>query len=316
MAGLSAEKQIVFTSADARYMPGALVSLYSAMLRSSAKTFIVVTSAPQSEWPSNRVLQLFDNRGARLVVVESNTLPLHTMAGATDRFPAEAFARFFADHLPFGEAARALYVDSDVMALGDLDPLLDLDLGNCCIGAAPDIHAIAKGKLANQQARIGLSSSDVYLGSGVLLIDLVRYQQSNVREQLKSILECRAGQLIYPDQDALNLIDRSEIKVMSPSYNFPPGLWRFLTSAEREQIGILHFYDGNKPWGSRAHRVPANLLTRYDSYAEAMGLLEAIRFERPNPIALHSQIYAQKFWLENVARRGAARRAISDWMAN
>ncbi len=314
MIGAAAQQQIVFTSADARYMPGALVSLYSALLHSSAKMFILVTSAPQSDWPANHVHTLFENQGASLIIVESSSLPLQSMAGATDRFPAEAFARFFADFLPSSEASRALYVDSDVMALGDLNPLLELDLGNACIGAAPDIHAISKGKLARQQKRIGLSTDHVYLGSGVLLIDLSRYQLSKVREEITSTLSARTGQLIYPDQDALNLADRSEIEVISPRFNFPPGLWRFLTAAEREQVAILHFYDGSKPWGGRAHRIPIDLIGRYDGYAEDLGLLDVIRSERPDPMTRHSSLYRQKFWLENIARRSAARSAISDWL--
>ncbi|MEM9358369.1 MAG: glycosyltransferase [Pseudomonadota bacterium] len=311
---MAAEQQIVFTSADARYMPGALVSLYTALQNTRARTFIVVTSAPDSEWLSPGIYDLFEERGARLLVVESSSLPLHTMLGATQRFPAEAFARFFADALPVGEASRALYIDSDVMVMGNIDSLLDYDLGDCCLGAAPDIHAIAKGKLLKQQQRIGLSTNDVYLGSGVLLIDLAQYQRSTLRDQISSTLTERAGQLIYPDQDALNLADRTQIKVLNPCHNFPPGLWRFLGPAERASITILHFYDGNKPWGDRAHRVPVDLLDRYDNTAELLGLSEAISNGRPTPLQTHSQAYAQKYWLENIFRRPQARRAISQWL--
>ncbi|MEM7748221.1 MAG: glycosyltransferase [Pseudomonadota bacterium] len=311
---MATEQQVVFTSADARYMPGALVSLYTALQHTHAKTFIVVTSAPDSEWLSPRIYGLFEERGAQLIAVESASILLDTMLGATQRFPAEAFARFFADDLPVGDASRALYIDSDVMVMGNLDSLLDYDLGDRCLGAAPDIHAIAKGKLLKQQQRIGLSSSDVYLGSGVLLIDLARYRQSSLRDQIASTLTERAGHLIYPDQDALNLSDRSQIKVLNPCHNFPPGLWRLLSPAERARITILHFYDGNKPWGDRAHRVPLDLIERYDKSAELLGLSAAITSERPTPIRSHSQAYTRKYWLENVLRQTEARRAISQWL--
>ena len=301
----------IFTAADGRYIPGALIALCSALSHSTAKRFVLVTSEPESPFLSNEIFAQFEQSGAELRIVDSGSLPLDGIKGATTRFPKEAFARFFPDHLVGEASGMALYIDSDAFIMGGLDGLLSTELGGRSIAIAPDLHLHAKGKAQRQLSSIGCSAAEIYLCSGVLLLDIERYVESGLRESITSILAKRGGTFTYPDQDAMNLADRRHYAVLDPIFNFPPSVWRLLSHTERKKVAIVHFYGSVKPWDFEAYRIPADLLAAYDDAARRAGLLEQVTSRRADQFEAKRLLFASKFWLENAPRIGMARRALA-----
>lgn len=111
---------------------------------------------------------------------------------------------------------RLLYVDSDTIICGELDPLFSLDMDNKPIAMVLD----SLGRTCRQA--IGLSESDYYFNGGVILYDVKKWRQDKCTEKIQEHAQnIRAG-YVSPDQDLLNVVLRKQIKKLDASYNLQP----------------------------------------------------------------------------------------------
>ena len=162
--------------------------------------------------------------------------------------------RLFLPELLSG-ARRVLYVDCDVIVRAPLAPLFDTDLGGRPLGA---VHNVFERMHAHHAAGLGLTA-DSYFNSGVLLLDLDAWRRERHADAI--LRRVRDGQrLLFPDQDALNLVFAGRWQPLHPRWNCQNSFFIFddapgiigaaaLASATREP-GIVHFEGGelSKPW--------------------------------------------------------------------
>jgi lipopolysaccharide biosynthesis glycosyltransferase len=141
------------------------------------------------------------------------------------------------------QEGRILYLDSDMLVLGDLRPLFALPLDGCVIGAVRDPakpHNIAKRNRA-----IGNAEDAPYLNSGTLLIDIKKWKQDNVGTRCFEYLKS-PGRKEFPDQDALNVVLAGKWKQIDRRWNFTEGENRLFSEEHFRQAYIIHF-TGKKP---------------------------------------------------------------------
>jgi lipopolysaccharide biosynthesis glycosyltransferase len=153
---------------------------------------------------------------------------------------------------------RVLYLDSDIIILGDISPLWGTDLGGAVIGAAPDINDATEVK-----QKLGLSAESTYFNSGVMLIDLNRWREAAIGP--KTLAYCRDHEetLTYWDQCALNSVLEGRVRVLDWSWNFQTAHLSLIDESRRDETlanaKIVHFTTRFKPWMYRcihpfAHR--------------------------------------------------------------
>lgn len=181
-------------------------------------------------------------------------------------FPLEAVFRLGLTICAPDSVNRVLYLDSDLIALQDVTPLFDLDLGDCSIAAVPDIGIIGMSHdkdsaEADRLSSIGIRDPNIYFSSGVMLWDLTR-----VGEKLP--LDTAMGWISenkprYCDQDCLNfyfqddvklldmkwnvLFDSNDIRVSEIASNAPSAAFEEYMRS-RESPAIFHFAGPDKPW--------------------------------------------------------------------
>ena len=159
------------------------------------------------------------------------------------------------DLLP--ESDRVLYLDADTLVLGDLAPLAALDLGDALVGAVTNVFEAWRG--TEHTDRLGLDQAS-YFNSGVLLLNLRELRRSDAMGQLRRVVADRGPDLLWPDQDALNLVLGDRRVELDPRWNAMNALWT-LENADavygadrareaRERPAIRHFEGprANKPW--------------------------------------------------------------------
>lgn len=152
---------------------------------------------------------------------------------------------------------RILYLDADILIRGSLRQLYEMDFqGKTLIGVIDmiQIRYFQKDYQAHK-AELGLSEEDVYINSGVLLINLVKMREWNVWQDFIVQLEEKREVLQFPDQDLINIIFRGEIGVAEEIYNYPTII---LTASSRlqwlmkgwirEKPLIVHYQCRSKPW--------------------------------------------------------------------
>lgn len=108
--------------------------------------------------------------------------------------------RFMAPEL-MGYQGRAVVIDPDVFAVGDVNELLTRDMG---------------GKAIMARRRAGHNGRDDYIASSVMLIDCATLKHWNVRKQFEEMF---AGKLDYEDWMVLANEPRENIGFLAPEWN-------------------------------------------------------------------------------------------------
>lgn len=110
---------------------------------------------------------------------------------------------------------RILYLDTDLLVRGDIEKLFNLEMSGHILAAAPDIN----NKVFNKN--LGLVNKHIYFNSGVLLVDLNLWRNSNISEKLHKTQKDNQEKFSYVDQDAFNVVFDGKYKQMNLRWNFP-----------------------------------------------------------------------------------------------
>ncbi|KAL1713031.1 glycosyltransferase family 8 protein [Schizophyllum commune] len=127
-------------------------------------------------------------------------------------------------------AERVLYLDADVLVMGDLADLWNTDLQGKAIGAAPDV-GYPKGHPGLDLARDN-ADSPMYFNAGVLLMDLTKMRSSAA--DLARLAQS-ATELRFKDQDVLNMHFAGDWAELSLKYN-AQGLGTYASSVTPERM--------------------------------------------------------------------------------
>ena len=204
-------------------------------------------------------------RLARMVGEAGGSIAFHrvedrAVAGlpAAHRFTPAMWYRLFLPEL-LADVERVLYLDVDTLALAPLEPLWRTDLSGHWVGAVTNVF---EPWSAGRPAELGLAP-DAYFNSGVLLLNLAEMRRDGRGEALRAVVRERGDELLWPDQDALNLVLGERRLALHPRWNCMNSVMSFAWSDEvfgeeavreaRDRPGIRHFEgpDDNKPWHRR-----------------------------------------------------------------
>ena len=175
-------------------------------------------------------------------------------------FSKEMFYRILIPTI-FPQYSRAVYLDCDIVVLGDIAEFYNIDLEGNIIGGVNDImHGRSKSYVSGE---LGIDPFR-YINSGVLLIDCDAFRREGIKEKCFAELSVRQS-LRYPDQDIINLACMGRIKFLHRKWNY---IWHYhivrddpsLNLPENEaipymeaakDIRILHYTSGIKPWKNK-----------------------------------------------------------------
>ncbi|MFP5578411.1 MAG: TylF/MycF/NovP-related O-methyltransferase [Acidimicrobiia bacterium] len=137
-----------------------------------------------------------------------------------DRFGTVVWSRFLLPEL-LPEHDRVLYLDADVVVTGRLDELFATDLGGAPLGA---VRNVVERSQRERLRRLGIADPLDVCNSGVLLLDLPAMRAAGTADAVLDLARDRAGDLGWPDQDALNLAVGSWAR-LHPRWNAQNSLW-------------------------------------------------------------------------------------------
>lgn len=181
------------------------------------------------------------------------------------RFTAAIYLRLNV-HQVLADESRVLYLDSDLLVMGDLRELLTLPMGGFALGAVRDPvrPTLGCGGALPGWESLGLPADREYFNSGVLLLDLDECRSTGILDRAGKILAERPEVTRFPDQDALNWAADDNWLRLDPTWNTfamsivsrradyvhvaePVASLESLLRAERT-ASVLHFSGRHKPW--------------------------------------------------------------------
>ncbi|MDR0423068.1 MAG: glycosyltransferase family 8 protein [Rickettsiales bacterium] len=157
----------------------------------------------------------------------------------------DMYSRFFMFELK-PDIKKSIYIDVDVVVLGDIADLYNTDLENYPLGAIHDLlPKNRKFKYLHDVMKI--AREHMYFNSGVLLFDNTKISKNFSKEIFEMLVKYREH-VRFGDQDTLNLYFNKNYKVLDIKYNYMNKHVR--NKMPCENVIIRHFEGSKKPWHS------------------------------------------------------------------
>ncbi|ONK15803.1 glycosyltransferase family 8 protein [Streptomyces sp. MP131-18] len=171
----------------------------------------------------------------------------------SDYITSETFGRLALARLLPADVTRVVYLDADLLILGDLSELSRHDLAGATLAAVREASDPFCWSLNGLEHvfDLGLDPAAPYFNAGILVMDLPAFRATGVEERcLAYLARHRPARM---DQDALNAVCRGRIGELPVKWNVEK---YFFTSEERRlryrallaQARILHYVGHKKPW--------------------------------------------------------------------
>lgn len=201
----------------------------------------------------------------------------------TGHVNALTYARLLMPRLVPDRHDRVIYLDCDLIVLGDLAELWDVPLGDRALLAAQDMTApwmdsavalenfaacapylSAATALVNYEA-LGIAPKTPYFNAGVMVVNLARWRADDVAGRVLRYLRDHATFVRWWDQDGLNAVLHDQWGALDPRWNQIPHIYRYPTQAESpfdaatfdaivNDPKVVHFSARSKPWhGDNTH---------------------------------------------------------------
>ena len=139
---------------------------------------------------------------------------------------------------------KGIYIDSDIIVLGDISELYNIDLEDNVIGACPDPSVSKVPEFVDYiENSVGVKT-ETYINSGVLLMDFKKLRENDFPKKFLYLLDKYHFECVAPDQDYINAMCHDKILYLDK-------LWDVMPDADKKEIKnpkIIHYNLLNKPW--------------------------------------------------------------------
>ena len=157
-------------------------------------------------------------------------------------FSVVTYYRLFIASL-FPQYDKVIYLDCDLVLLGDVSELYHTELGDNILGAAPE-QFVQNTKEFRLYAKNALGvDPDGYVNAGVLLMNLKEFRKCKIEEKFVRLITEYDFDLLDPDQAYLNYLCLGRIHVLPNGWNKEP--MPLVCEGEKN---IVHYALYKKPW--------------------------------------------------------------------
>ena len=237
----------IFFGIDDVYMPFLAVTLES-LIENASKNYyysikILYTSIDED---NKRKINKYQSQNVNIEFVDLNYYieKVKDKLYTRDYYSKTTYFRLFIANL-YPQYDKAIYLDSDIVVLGDISELYNQDIGDNLVAAAPD-DVIQTTKVFQEYAEkvVGVSDYRNYFNAGILLMNLDEFRKFNFQEKFLYLLET-VKFTVAQDQDYLNRLCKGKVKIIDKGWDRMPIA---TDNMPIENIKIIHYNLGQKPW--------------------------------------------------------------------
>ena len=159
-----------------------------------------------------------------------------------DYYSDAIFYRIFIPSL-FPNYSKAIYLDCDIVVVGDISKLFFTQLDDNYLGAVTD-KVVASKKEFQDYATYGVGVEyKKYFNSGMLLMNLDLMRKDDIEGLFVRLLNKFNFNTVCPDQDYLNVICKNRVLLLNDE-------WNAMTSSDGIEDGlyVIHYNNFKKPW--------------------------------------------------------------------
>jgi lipopolysaccharide biosynthesis glycosyltransferase len=179
-----------------------------------------------------------------------------------NNYPLANYYRLLLPEIIPAEYKKAIYLDTDVVVLSDLEKLWSIDVGDNYMLAASDPCNQALYRARHLQHLdleiMGIDPSYKYINAGVLVLNLEKWRAKAGANQIIDFI-ANHPELPFPDQDAMSIAFAGQWGEIDPRWNqihaFHEMDWKeagYLSQAQFSEVVnhpyIIHYTSRPKPW--------------------------------------------------------------------
>ena len=237
----------VVLSCDDKFVRHAACTIASIVKNSDRRYQFYLLDCGISE-RNKQKLAAWDLGGNTLTVMPMGKVEAFEQVPLKPWFSPAIFYRLLIPEL-FPELTKAIYLDSDIVVVGDLGDLWDIDLGNQLMGVVyVDPDFVSCTLYAERKQRLGLDRQQRYFNNGVLLMNLPALRTWGFLTKTIQFLSTASVVLDYPEQDAMNaVLPVNEVLGLAPRFNFMVPTPYAKRVAKQWGVTCVH-YIRSKPW--------------------------------------------------------------------
>ena len=139
---------------------------------------------------------------------------------------------------------KAIYLDIDIIVLGDIAEIYGEDLENYALGAVWEEYTENHENIQRKQY-LNLSNDHKYFNAGVLLINCKKWREENLTVKLFETEKNHREKLKFEDQDVMNKFFDNNYKMLHSKYNYLNQSYGFY---DKNEVLVRHFNGYIKPW--------------------------------------------------------------------
>ncbi len=238
------EIPIVF-STDDNYIPYLDVAIASLIANASKEYRYKIIVLNTGLCPENIAMVKQNQRpGFSIDFVDISTHVQELKAYFKDvyHFSIVTYYRLFIASL-FPQYDKILYLDCDIVVLGDISELYNTALGENILGAAPEQYVQNTAEF-RKYAEIALGvDPDGYVNAGVLVMNLEAFRKNQIEKKFVKLITQYDFDLLDPDQAYLNYLCRNKIHMLPNGWNKEP-----MPLVCHGKKNIVHYALYKKPW--------------------------------------------------------------------
>ncbi len=163
-----------------------------------------------------------------------------------------AYYRILLPELLSEEIEKVLYLDCDIIVLGNVKELFDIELNNLALAACQDASPYSN----IHRIQLGLDLNSKAFCSGLMVINLAYWRDKGAEDKLIEYAKRERDVVYLHDQDALNYVFKNQWYVLPYKWGVAPLSFAVLDKNQKEfdyieyafKPGVIHFASPTKPW--------------------------------------------------------------------
>lgn len=234
----------IFFSCNDAYIPFLDIAVRSLIDHASKEyqyKIIVLNTGLKTE--NMAKIKLHENENTQIVFanIKKHIAKIENNLRDVYHFSLASYYRLFIESL-FPQYDRVIYLDCDIVVLGDISKLYFTDLKGNYLGGVVEQFIVRTPEFRTYVSKAIGIEAEYYINSGILLMDLAKFRENQIEKKFIEILCKYNFASICPDQDYINFLCQNKILYLDVSWNCEPipGLC--------EKPNIIHYALYKKPW--------------------------------------------------------------------
>ncbi|MCO6539475.1 MAG: glycosyltransferase family 8 protein [Gilliamella sp.] len=229
-----------------KYVAIAIQSIYFNNLNNSLKFHVFLYDVSQED--IDKLNRMYLN--ISVYSIPEGFLDKYDNEYAIKHLNRSMYIRLLVPRLLKEKVDKLIYLDADILCFKDISAINNINIDNVVCAASVD--SLNKENIKNNVQRLNLSTSN-YFNSGFLYINVKKWNDFHTEEKINNILLEHRKQLLYPDQDALNIVLQNNVLIIDHDWNY---LFTWISEKDQNKFlktekkipYFIHFTGARKPW--------------------------------------------------------------------